>query len=109
MSRNEWIKITDCPYSAAILIKLYHSGTLKRSDLNINGNAQTIKTALTFLEDLGYLTIRDIKIPRKTSEVNLTEKGERAARRFIALEDDTPEEDMITEHPRGIQNSIKKV
>lgn len=91
MSRNEWVTVTDCPYAARILTQIYKKHVMKRSDFHNLGNGQTIKQALIFLETNGYLTIVDIRIPHITSEIRLTEKGERTARRFIDILEDRPE------------------
>ncbi len=97
MSRNEWEKVTDCPYSAKILILIYNKGHIKKSDLQeyLPGGPQTHKQALLFLEKTGYIIIEEIRVPKISSKIYLTSKGIRTAKRFIEIEEDPPEDDHI--------------
>ncbi len=108
MTRNQWQEVTDNPYSKKFLVYIYEHGRIMKSELQQFTNSQTLIQTVDFLEELGLIECIKLRAPKRRTDIVLTPKGERAARRFIELVEDLPEDDHIPSPPPEQRVSTKE-
>jgi len=87
MSKNPWIKISDCPYSGKYLIYILENNQIMISDLQKFANAYTNKEAIASFQKYDLIHITEQSKPRKTTFISLTDKGQQVALKYKEIDD----------------------
>ena len=88
MTTNDWIELSDCPYTGKFLIKLLNENRLMKNDFSsIVKNNTMISKTLDFLKSHGLVDIQEVFKPYHTYWITLTDKGYMIALKYKAIKE----------------------